>query len=48
MKELREVAEKEDECIERLENIVTNDTVIQNSVVPKVQKLLDELDDAIT
>jgi hypothetical protein len=48
VKELREVAEKEDECIERLENIVTNDTVIQNSVVPKVQKLLDELDDAIT
>jgi hypothetical protein len=47
VKELLEVAEKEDECIERLGNIVTNDEVIQNTVIPKVKKLLDELDHAI-
>ena len=47
VKELIEVAEKQDECIERLEDIVTNDEVIQNTIIPKVEKLLDELDHVI-
>ena len=47
VKELIEVAEKEDQCIERLGDIVTNDEVIQNTVIAKVEKLLDELDHAI-
>ena len=48
VKELIEVADKEDECTGRLEDVVANDEVIQKTVIPKVEKLMDELDDAIT
>ena len=48
VKELIEVADKVDECTSRLEDVVADDEVIQKTVIPKVEKLMDELDDAIT
>ena len=48
VKELIEVADKEEECTSRLEDVVASDEVIQKTVIPKVEKLMDELADAIT